>query len=335
MKVPKVALGIAGALAAAVLAERVAAKRLRSRVDPDVDPLLRLPLDVTHHHVDTSDGGVIHVVERGEGRPLVLLHGVTLAAAIWSPQLHNLAGAEDLSGFRVLALDLRGHGDSRAGTGGWGLSVLARDLAEVLEALDLRDAIVVGHSMGGMTVMQFASDHPEVMAERVAGLTFVATAAFAPVHPLVLERVKVLAAKAIDRLDDGRPYPQLKFSGNDLSLLTCRLAFGKDPSAAAVEQVRACVEAMDPDAFQRSWLGILDHDVRDSLGTLTLPAAIVVGSRDLLTPVSAAKVIAELLPDAEFNVLRDCGHQVMQERPAELELILRNLAERIGVSTTP
>lgn len=329
MRTPfKLAGGVAALIGLGFATEKVLARRLRRRTDPAVDPLLMPPADVASGEIAAHDGGKLHYLERGEGRPLVLLHGITLSARIWSPQMHQLAGSADRAGFRVIACDLRGHGNSSAGTDGYGLHVLARDLAAVLTELDLRDAIVVGHSMGGMALMTFCADHPDVLAERVTALCFVATAASAPLHPLVLSRLEILAARLVDRLDDGRPAPSFRFSGNDASLLLCRLAFGKLPSAAAVEQVRASIEAMDPEASQRSGIGILEHDVRETLPAVTVPAAIVVGRRDLLTPVAAARRIAKLMPHAEFHVLPDAGHQLMQERPAELGTILRELAAR-------
>ena len=147
-------------------------------------------------------------------------------------------------------------------------------------------------------------------------------------HPFLLSRATALGARLIDRLDRGDPLPR-RSSGNDLSLMMCRLAFGKRPSAAAVEQVRACVEAMDDEALGRSGVGLLDHDVRETLGSVTKPALILVGSRDVLTPVRAARSIAKLLPDATFRVLPEAGHQLMQERPDELAEELRALAERV------
>ncbi|MEJ7585474.1 MAG: alpha/beta hydrolase, partial [Acidimicrobiales bacterium] len=321
--VVKVAGGLVALVGVGFTAERVLVGRLRRRTDPDVDPLLMPPSDTRPGEIGAHDGGKLHYLERGEGRPLVLLHGITLAARIWSPQLHQLAGSVDRPGFRVIAFDLRGHGDSSAGTDGYGLPVLARDLATVLTELDLRGAVVAGHSMGGMALMRFCADHPEVLQERVAALAFVATAASAPMPPFLLSRLEILGARLVDRLDDGRPVPSLRFSGNDASLVLCRLAFGKHPSAAAVEQVRACIEAMDPEASQRSGVGLLDHDVSETLPQVTQPAAIVVGRRDLLTPVAAARRIAQLLPHARFHVLPGAGHQLMQERPDELGAILR------------
>lgn len=316
-------LGVGVASVAGVAAERLLARRVRRRLDPDTDHLLRPPGDVRHLTVPTHDGGSLHVLERGEGRPLVLLHGITLNAELWSPQLHDLAGD-----FRVLAVDLRGHGRSRPGRDGYGMAVLARDIATVLTKLDLHDALVVGHSMGGMATLNFAVEHPDVVEERVAGLGLVATSGARPFHPVVVPRVVALGGLVVDRLDAGRPVPSYRFTGNDLSLFLVRTAFGKDPSAAAIEQVRASIEATDDTALQRSLAGIFDHDTLDRLDRVDVPAFVVVGRRDLLTPPPFARAMAERLPDAELTVLPEAGHQLMQERPGELAGLIRALAAR-------
>jgi len=307
----------------AVAAERVAARRMRARLAPDTDRLLVPPDDVNHLTITTADGTELHLLERGAGRPVLLLHGITLNAELWSPLLHDLA-----SDMRVLAVDLRGHGRSTGGDDGFGMGVLGRDLATVLTELDLRDAIVVGHSMGGMVTLTFAVEHPEVRRERVTGLGLVATAASRPFHPVLVPRMVALGGLIVERLDSGRSVPHYRFSGNDLSLMLCRLAFGKAPSAAAVEQVRASIEGTDETALQRSLVGIFDHDLDEHLSAVDVPAFVVVGSRDLLTPVPFARALAERLPDAELTILPQAGHQLMQERPQELIALIRDLVAR-------
>jgi pimeloyl-ACP methyl ester carboxylesterase len=316
-----------GAVAALVVGERIAARRLRARTDPTGDARLRPPADVRHLDVPTSDGGHLHVLERGRGRPVVLLHGITLNAELWSPQLHDLAADH-----RVLAVDLRGHGRSVAGSAGYGMGPLADDVASLLEELDLRDALVVGHSMGGMATLNFALDHPDVRRERVSGIGLVATAAGDVVPPLLGPQVAALGATIVDRLDDGRPVPTYRFSGGDLSLFLCRLAFGSEPSAAAIEQVRASIEATDDEALHRSLNGIWAHDTTDRLAEIDVPAFVVVGSRDLLTPVPLARRMARGLPDAELTVLPRAGHQLMQERPDEITELIRALSARTSAA---
>jgi pimeloyl-ACP methyl ester carboxylesterase len=273
------------------------------------DALLELPASVIHHHLPTPDGGSIHAIEAGTGRPLVLLHGITLRSDVWAPQFHQLADR-----YRVIAVDLRGHGESTAGTAGYGIPRLAEDLATLLDSLDLHDAVVVGHSMGGMTVMRFCGDHPEVLARRVAGLVFVATRAHQVMPPYVDRLARVLVAQGQARLDSGHDLPARAHATDPI----VRLAFGDQPSRAAVRIVGQMGASMKPEALVPSLRGLLDHDARDALRITHTPSLVVVGTRDLLTPVPSARHLAHLLPDSDFVVLPKAGHQLMQERPDEL-----------------
>ncbi|MCU1499787.1 MAG: putative hydrolase or acyltransferase of alpha/beta superfamily, partial [Acidimicrobiales bacterium] len=202
------AAGVGVAMAGAYRATHPADARGPASPDPGrgrapvADALFDLPADVVDHQIATPDGGSVHVIEKGEGRPLVLLHGITLRSDVWAPQFHQLADR-----YRVVAVDLRGHGGSRAGSDGFGLPRLAGDLAAVLEELDLRDAILVGHSMGGMTIMEFSGLYPDVLAERVAGLVFVATRAHQVMPPYVDRLVRRLVARGQLLLDGGGELP--------------------------------------------------------------------------------------------------------------------------------
>ena len=321
MKKYRMALTAAG-LAAAVIGGgragiKAGAATIRARRDPELDPLYDMPEDVIHHEVPARDGGSIHVVERGQGRPLVLIHGITLQACIWSPQLHLLADR-----YRVLAVDVRGHGRSSAGTDGYGRRVAAGDVATVLEHFDLRDAVVVGHSMGGMILMEFAGEHREDLMERVAGLVFMDTAAFALAPGPMLKPAQVLGRRALARMEAGRPVPQRPMGDDDLSWVLTRLAFGGRPSGRAVDETRRCGSEMEQAAVMACGVDLLHHDARRALVGLTTPCLILVGSRDLLTPVYAARRIAGLIPSARLEILPGAGHQLMQERPFEVGELL-------------
>jgi pimeloyl-ACP methyl ester carboxylesterase len=338
MKSPRVV--IAGAALLGIGAAAVGAYRAthpadaRGPVQPDPgrrrrpldDRRFDLPADVVHHHLPTPDGGTIHAIERGAGRPLVLLHGITLRSDVWAPQLQQLADR-----YRVIAVDLRGHGESKAGTDGYGLGRLATDLATLLEALDLHDAVVVGHSMGGMTAMQFSGQHPEVLAERVAGLVFVATRAHQVLPPGLDRGARRLVAEGLSMVESGRDLP----ARATVNLRAARLAFGDHPSRRAVEIVAEMGASMVPDALLPSLAGLLEHDARDALRATDTPSLVVVGTRDLLTPVPAARHLAHLLPSSELVVLPKAGHQLMQERPDELaELIDAFVATLDGDAAT-
>lgn len=311
--------------AATVLGGRAAlhrsAEAIRRRADPRLDPLYDLPADVTPHDVPAADGGSIHVLERGSGRPLLLIHGVTLQARVWAPQLNLLADR-----YRILAMDVRGHGRSTAGRDGFGRKIAARDVKSVLDHFDLRDAIVVGHSMGGMILMEFAGDFPDELAERVAGLVFMNTIAYQALPQIALPVMKAVGRRVRTRFDSGRPVPDRSMGDDDLSWVMSRLAFGVRPSGRAVDEVRRCGAEVPQSTALPSWIDILDHDAREALGATSTPSLILVGSRDLLTPVAGARRIARFLPHARLEVLEGCGHQMMQERPYEFAELLDDFA---------
>ncbi|WP_421121106.1 alpha/beta fold hydrolase [Aquihabitans daechungensis] len=287
---------------------------------PVPDELLDLPDGVTEHEIPTPDGGSVHVLEKGEGRPLVLLHGITLRADVWAPQFHQLADR-----YRVIAVDLRGHGSSRAGDDGFGIARLADDLATLLTELDLHHAVLVGHSMGGMTVMQFCGNHTDVLADRVDGLVFVATRAHQVFPPYLDRGARRLAARGQAMVDSGQVLP----SRATVTTQAARLAFGDKPSPKAVQIVAEMGQSMVPESLMPSLSGLIEHDARDALRTTHTPSLVIVGTRDLLTPVPSARHLAHLLPASELVVLPRAGHQLMQERPDELAELVDAFVARL------
>ncbi len=170
------AVGIAGAVTgAAVAAQRIAARRMRAAPDPDRGRRFEAEFERSWR-LPSHDGGELYVIEAGSGPPIVLSHGVTLSVQTWSKQIRALADA----GFRVIAFDHRGHGSSTLGDDLHGLDQLGADVRSVVEGLDLTDAVIVGHSMGGMATQVFCLDHPEVARERVAGIVLLSTLSRSP-----------------------------------------------------------------------------------------------------------------------------------------------------------
>ena len=244
------------------------------------------PVGAKHHVFASADGGQLHVVEHGkaDSKPIVLLHGVNLAAALYNHTLVDLGHR-----FRVFALDWRGHGRSRPGRDGYGLAQLGNDVATLLEHFDLRDVVVLGHSMGGMGLGRFAVDHLEVSSSRVSGLVFCDTAAFDVGRlPHFLRALQ----PALASLNARRPELVGKIAQaprGDLGYAVTRLVFGKNPDPMAVEQHRLMYDAMSPAAMSNSMLPLVSHDLRLSLPSVTTPSLVMVGADDRLTPPSQAE----------------------------------------------
>lgn len=290
---------------------------------PVPDHLFDLPEGVEEHEIDSVDGGTIRYLEAGRGRPLVLVHGWTLRSDVWAPQFHDLTDR-----FRIISVDLRGHGGSRPGTDGYGLHRLATDLATLLTTLDLHDAIIAGHSMGGMTLMTLCRDHPETVDERVAGVVFVATRASRPVSGPLAAPLRDLLGRGRRIVDGGGVLP-----GVGDSRRIARLVFGERPNPRAVRIVADMIDSIDPAAMLASADQMFDHDTTASLGAVSVPSMVMVGTRDLLTPVPAARALSALLPANDFVLFRGAGHQLMQERPDEFAMLLREFSDQLDGST--
>jgi pimeloyl-ACP methyl ester carboxylesterase len=322
------------AVGTGIAATRRSAARHRMRPDArsdDGDVFDLAALGVTHHRIPSHDGGELHVVEKGpaDGPPLLLLHGITLQARVWGYQLRDLSGH-----WRVVAVDLRGHGESRPGTEGFGLDRLARDLRTVLEALDLRGVVVVGHSMGGMTLMRFCADHPEVLADRVAGCVFLATAPVVPIPPGI-QRVFQQLAPRLSRFGERGGWERLdsrQLTGRDLTYVLARRAFGRDASPLHVQLTADLVAAVPPSTTWPSGIGLLEHDAEEALARTHTPALVIGGELDNITPIALSRRIAEHLPQCELHVLPNAGHQLMLERPAEIADLLDAFEKRLAAT---
>ena len=322
--------------------------RRRFGIDGDLEAQAKAdlaePPDVEHRTIPAFDGGDIHYLVReprahavarnpkkqssfgpGTKEPttIVLLHGITLGAAVWNHQLTDLPDE-----FRIVAPDWRGHGASRAGRNGYGLELLARDLITLLEAEQVTNAIVVGHSMGGMALLHALVHYPEMIRTRIAGAVFCSTAAGRVASGPLRAPVKIGTAFAKRRPElAGRAVAEVP---GDVGYAAVRLGFGKSPSPIAVEQCRQFLARMSPTALSASMLSLLDHDLREPLAAITIPTLVLVGSKDIVTPPSQAEEIHGAIAGSELVSFEGAGHLLMLERQAEFASALTTFARRVA-----
>lgn len=325
-RVGLLAAGAAVAGAAGYAASRALDRRRLRGLPPPSESELEMPPDVDVTTVATKDGGRIRVVERGEGPTIVLLHGAGLAADTWAYQFHDLADRRHL-----VALDMRGHGDSEAGRDGTTISAMADDLAAVLEALDVRGALLVGHSMGGMTVLRFARLHRDVLEERVAAVLLVSTTGgltpdISPWHRL--SNAVGSAAVALDRTFN--PAGRHVYPAGELGYWASRFGFGASPTFAEVEATTRMLRRMQPARFVGLLPELLGFDERDPYTDLRVPATVLIGGRDLLTPPAHSRMLAETLPGARLLVWPRAGHMLMYERRREFDRLLEEMSSGGG-----
>jgi pimeloyl-ACP methyl ester carboxylesterase len=324
-----VGAGVGAAIGVGSVVQRQLIRRERARVEPGGEDDFVPP--VSERTIPTDDGGQIHVVERGQGPPVVLVHGITLSAAVWGNQLHDLAATH-----RVIAIDQRGHGRSLPGTEPADLARLGTDLLTVLEAMEVRDAVAVGHSMGGMVLLRLAADRHEALFERVAGLVLVGTSA-GPVSrlPYWAEAAPVVARMAGGQIRLSQRTGRGLLPSGDLSYLIARRAFGAHPDPTQVEMTRAIIDDTSPLVVAELLRDVMSVDLSSDLEKVDLPALVIVGSKDRLLPPWTARRLAEALPRAELLTLPGCGHMVMLERPRELTAAIERFSGGIARDEIP
>ncbi len=305
-------------LASGWLGERWLMRRIDRAGSPSV--AVTIPATAVDRVMETPDGGEVHWIEAGVGRPVVLLHGVTLEAQAWHHQF-RLADR-----CRVMALDLRGHGRSRAGANGAAIGDNAADLVQLLIDEDLHDVVLVGHSMGGMVIGRFLATADAAVVNRVSGVVFVDSAVRAPVPPARFQ-------ESIDRVLQAGPLAGIlgTVPDNDFGRLAVMSTFGRRPSLGDLRIVAESFDRLPREVYWSAWPSIFAHDVRSALAARDdldrLEVVIVVGDRDRLTPIRCADELVAAFPGAERIVVPDVGHQMMLEDPDGLNAVLERLVE--------
>lgn len=333
-------LGVAAAGAAVGFAtERYVVGRSLRGADPYEDePLGTLRGD--EHPVVTDDGVRLHVeIDEPVGRPkltVVFTHGYALNLDEWHFQRRDLRGRA-----RLVFWDHRSHGRSAAApTEGLSFERLAFDLGQVIDQVAPKGPIVlVGHSMGGMTVMALTAARPDLFTNRVAGVALITTShldlATTPLGvagaPGRLARrlapgVVAALARQPDLIERGRR------AGSDLGyVLTRRYSF-VDRASPSLVRYTAQMNAETPIDVVAAFLPLFStNDQEASLEVLNgLPVLVIGAAGDRLTPVEHSRALAEALPDADYVEIPDAGHMVLLERHEAVTQSLAKLIDRVA-----
>ncbi|HYO84867.1 MAG TPA: alpha/beta hydrolase [Dermatophilaceae bacterium] len=292
------------------------------------------------HVVYATDGVPLHVEvdyprqEPPEPRPTVVMtHGFCLHLTSWVFQRRALRDA----GYRVVLWDLRGHGRSgSAERDSYHVDQLGRDLARVIEEVVPEGPIVlVGHSMGGMTMMSLALEYPDLIRDRVVGAAFIATSSsriaelqigLGSLGRFVYGMGPTATGTLAERqgLVDGA----VRASRDVVEFLVDRGSFGS-PVPLSIAQLTTDMIFSTRMSVISAFIPHFDkHDKREALATYDgIETLVLVGTADRLTPPSHSEELVRLLPGAEYVVVNDAGHVIMLEHP---ELLSEQILEMIG-----
>jgi non-heme chloroperoxidase len=250
--------------------------------------------------ITTPDGTSIYFKDWGKGQPVVFSHGWPLSADAWDDQMLFLVER----GYRVIAHDRRGHGRSSQPWTGNDLDTYADDLAALTEALDVRDAVHVGHSTGGGEVVRYIARHgtgrvaKAVLIGAIPPL-MVRTSANPGCLPLYVFdgiRASVLADRSQFFKDLSMPFYGANRPGAKVSQ-GLRDSFWLQGMQAGFKNVFDCVKAFS------------ETDQTDDLRKLTVPTLFIHGDDDQIVPIDAAsRAAAKIAPKARLKVYPGAPH---------------------------
>jgi pimeloyl-ACP methyl ester carboxylesterase len=239
--------------------------------------------------------------DEGPGPVVLLLHGFPLSRAMWVDQLSAIGSI-----YRVIAPDLRGHGESPVPEGVYTMDAMADDVVELLETLEISGPVVVGGlSMGGYVALSLAARYPT----RVRALILMDTKAAADTPEAAQGRETM--AQAVLAADSAAPV---------VAAMLPRL-FGKMTSENRPERVLPLKDVMSrtsPQGIAGALRGMAARpDRRVDLPKIMVPTLVLVGDEDVITPPAEAKSMADALPNARLELISQAGHLSPYENPSD------------------
>lgn len=255
----------------------------------------------------TVDDTRLYYEEQGEGPPLLFVHGLGSSSRDWFEQVSHFADR-----YRVLRIDLRGHGRSGRPLGPYHIAQFARDVAVGLRRLDAAPAHVVGLSMGGMVALELAASAPALIRSLVITNSVADTRlqTWADLWFYVSRRVmvQVLGMRRVGHLLAERLFPKRNQE-------THRREFVKRWSQN------------DKQAYLWSVDAIMGWSVTDRLPTISAPTLLVSSDQDY-TPVSTKNRMAARMPNAELAVISDARHALPVEKPDAFNALVEEFLAR-------
>lgn len=235
--------------------------------------------------------------DEGRGTPIVLIHGFPLNRTMWDPQIPTLS-----QGNRVIAPDLRGHGESEAPSGPYLMEVLAYDVRRLLDHLSIDQAVIAGFSLGGYVTFAFYRKYPE--------------------------RVRALV------LADTRPQPDTP-EGRQGRMDMANLARNEGASAVAdrllprlltpdslkdrrelVEKVRDMITSTPVKGIAGDLMGLAERpDSLPTLEAISCPTLVIVGEQDALTPPAESQLMAQRIKGSRLELIANAAHLANMEQP--------------------
>ncbi len=249
--------------------------------------------------------------DQGGGVPVMLIHGFPLTGDIWDSQIENLSAK-----VRVIAPDLRGFGKSGITEGTYFMELFAHDLKELLDTLGIENAVFAGISMGGYITFTFYRMFPSY----VKAMVLLDTRSGADSEQGKQGRINLAQRARNGEMD------KIADEWTDKLFAPSTIKIRPD----IVHTVRDGIYRTSPEAIANASLGMMERqDSTSLLHNIACPVLIIVGEKDILTPVEEAKTMAAKINGARVEVVKDAAHLTCLEAPEKVNSLMLSFLSKI------
>lgn len=234
--------------------------------------------------LETPTGKLFYADKRGNN-PLIMVHGAGASHLTWPAQIRRLRG------IRTIGVDLPGHGRSDPSSCKASIAYYAKRIQYLIDCLQITEAFIVGHSMGGAIAQMLAVEIPE----RVTGLILIGTGAVLQVNPILLELARNDRSQMVALLDKWMWGPSAPDSLKELS--------------------RQEMMALSSNILFEDYAACAQFDFTDTFTSIQQPVLVIGGTHDKMVPLGYSKALADGIPNAQLAEIENAGHMIHLERP--------------------
>ena len=273
----------------------------------------------TASYLETSDGAKVYYEDQGEGQPILLVHGWLCSSRFWRENVADLAKA-----FRVVTIDLRGHGNSSKTLTGHTIKQYARDVREVIERLGLQQTVLLGWSLGGAVVLSYYEQFGKDTRLKALGLVDSAPFPFSPAgwNSHALRNYNYDAMNAT--------FANLTANPREFAIGFTHRIFKQKPSEGDMDWVVAEMLKTPPWIAEAVYSNFLMSDHAESLPAIKLPVVVFAADSGVFPKgIAMGKAIAGQVPQGTFIPFEDAGHILFYEQPRKFNGALTDFVKAL------